>query len=98
MASVTRRLKRALRWRKPDARKTLALDEGFRLCKRLEQAARDNNAPDPMHFLAYLHQMRRGYVREVDGPSKLMDLQAEIAAYEAREQNRLAEYRRSDGS
>ena len=55
------------------------------LSERLERAARENNARDPLHFLAYLRKMRRGYDRDHDGPSKLMTLVDEIDKFEREE-------------
>ena len=89
MGSVMRRLKRHLTWRKP--KDVPQLTEGHLLSQRLERAAKQNNATDPIHFLAYLKTMRRGYSREVDGASPLMDLVDEIAAFEAREGKRIKE-------
>jgi len=92
VGSVTRRLVRAVKWRlasrKPEA--ALAMSEGFALSRRLERAAQDARAPDPLHFLEYLKQMRRGYAAEVDGPSYLMTLVDDILAFELREAKRFA--------
>jgi hypothetical protein len=38
-----------------------AVTEGVLLSERLERAAKENNAADPLHFLEYLRRMRRGY-------------------------------------
>lgn len=59
--------------------------EGVLLSQRLERAARENNAADPLHFLEYLKRMRRGYDPRVDGPSKLMQLVDDIAKFEVEE-------------
>jgi hypothetical protein len=62
-----------------------ALTEGVLLSERLQVAARENNAADPLHFLEYLRRMRRGYDPKVDGPSKLMTLVDEINKFEREE-------------
>ncbi|HYQ03712.1 MAG TPA: hypothetical protein VER96_33795 [Polyangiaceae bacterium] len=62
-----------------------AVTEGVLLSQRLERAARENNATDPLHFLEYLRRMRRGYDPRVDGPSALMTLVDEIAKFEVEE-------------
>lgn len=91
MGSLTRRLSKALKFRsagrKPAA--AIAMSEGFALSRRLERAAKDARAPDPMHFLEYLKQMRRGYAPGVDGPSYLMTLVDDILDFEKREGKRL---------
>jgi hypothetical protein len=65
-----------------------ALTEGVMLSERLQKAARENNATDPLHFLEYLRRMRRGYDPKVDGPSKLMTLVDEINKFEREETDR----------
>lgn len=62
-----------------------AITEGVLLSERLERAARENNATDPLHFLEYLRRMRRGYDPDRDGPSKLMALVDEIKKFETEE-------------
>lgn len=62
-----------------------AVTEGVLLSERLEKAARENNAADPLHFLEYLRRMRRGYDPRVDGSSKLMTLVDEINKFETEE-------------
>jgi hypothetical protein len=62
-----------------------AVTEGVLLSERLQKAARENNAADPLHFLAYLRRMRRGYDPRKDGPSKLMTLVDEINKFEGEE-------------
>lgn len=90
MGSVTRRLQRHLAWKQPPkSAEVIALDDGFRLCARLERAAKEFGASDPMQFLEYLRRMRRGYHREFDGPSVMMDLIDEIAAFELKEATRV---------
>lgn len=64
--------------------------EGMLLSQRLEAAARENNAADPLHFLEYLRRMRRGYDPKVDGSSKLMTLVDEINKFEREELARRA--------
>jgi len=83
MASVTRRLRKHLRWRTPNPAKALVDDEGFRLAARLERAARAADA-EPYEFLQYLYRMRRGYDPHHDGKSALMDLVDQIADFELR--------------
>ncbi|HYQ30404.1 MAG TPA: hypothetical protein VER04_24410 [Polyangiaceae bacterium] len=65
-----------------------AVTEGVLLSQRLERAARENNAADPLHFLEYLRRMRRGYDPRTDGPSKLMTLVDEINKFEKEELER----------
>lgn len=62
-----------------------ALTEGVLLSERLERAAKENGAADPLHFLEYLRKMRRGYDPAHDGPSKLMDLVDAIGKFEVEE-------------
>ncbi len=62
-----------------------AVTEGVLLSERLQQAARENNAADPLHFLEYLKRMRRGYDPRGDGPSKLMALVDDIQKFEVKE-------------
>lgn len=59
--------------------------EGVLLSERLQAAARENNAADPLHFLEYLRRMRRGYDPRVNGTSKLMTLVDEINKFEVEE-------------
>jgi len=65
-----------------------AVTEGVLLSQRLERAARENNAADPLHFLEYLRRMRRGYDPRTDGTSKLMTLVDEINKFEKEELER----------
>jgi len=67
-----------------------SMSEGVLLSRRLERAARQNNAADPLHFLEFLKRMRRGYDPDVDGPSLLMDLVDEIKKFEVEELARRA--------
>lgn len=67
------------------ARIAPAVTEGVLLSERLQAAARENNAADPLHFLEYLRRMRRGYDPKSDGPSKLMTLVDEINKFEVEE-------------
>jgi len=88
VGSLSRRIARHLTWVAP--KKALPVSEGVLLSRRLERAARQNNAADPLHFLEYLKRMRRGYDPEVDGPSQLMDLVDEIKRFEVEELARRA--------
>jgi len=92
MGSLSRKLKRHLTWTPPKQAAAVApgLAEGMLLSQRLERAARDNNAADPLHFLEYLRRMRRGYDPKVDGPSHLMKLVDEINKFEKEELARRA--------
>ena len=62
-----------------------AITEGVLLSERLERAAKENGATDPLHFLEYLRRMRRGYDPRVDGASKLMTLVDDIQKFEKEE-------------
>lgn len=84
MASVVRKLRRHLRRRGPHpAKALLAHEEGMRLARRLDVAAKAVGA-DPMDYLGYLNRMRRGYDPRHDGPSELMSLVDQIRDYELR--------------
>lgn len=94
MASLSRRLTRHLSWKRPA--EAVPVSEGVLLSQRLEQAANAAHAhaarlgrtvppkPDPLGYLEYLRQMRRGYSPS-DGPSELMRLVDDIAKFETEE-------------
>ena len=86
MGSVSRKLARHLTWKTP--KQAVPVSEGVLLSQRLERAAKENNAADPLHFLEYLRRMRRGYDPRTDGASKLMELVDQINKFEAEEMAR----------
>lgn len=83
MGSLSRKLTRHLAWKRP--KQVVAISEGVFLSKRLERAAKENGAADPLRFLEYLRKMRRGYDPAHDGPSKLMALVDAIGKFEVEE-------------
>ena len=85
MASVSKRILKSVgKPAVPTIASVIANDEGSLLSAKLARIAQQHGSDDPLEFLDWLRQKRRGYDRKVDGASSLMQLVDEIADYEAR--------------
>jgi hypothetical protein len=76
--SLQRRIRKAAVRREP----FLLEAQRERLSQRLRQAAYKFGAVDTVRFLGWLREQRRGYDPAFDGPSELMRLVDDIAAFE----------------